>query len=160
MSATEKHITEQCKRLAAVPVLMPTTTDGKREIREALLRHCQSNEHATATVTAFLENSIECRNIVAELVQIARASRRADDPPPGCDRCWLGPDPYTGEARWAAHVQVNRNGFECAVRCTCERGKWLAAESSKPHGKAERGQPKMQQPSAADFGRRAAGDRD
>ena len=55
-----------------------------------------------------------------------------DQPPAGCSRCSLGPDPGSGRPRWAAHVDGKRpNGSTYAVRCSCARGAWLARKDAE-----------------------------
>jgi hypothetical protein len=119
-------------------MLDPKTEDGKRAVVDALMRHCQSNEHVTQVLLQFLETSRDCKNLIAEVVEIARQTYRDDQPPPGCRRCELGPDERTGEMRWAPHVGVDRDGYSFAVRCPglpgkpCLRGKWFKQRDRQP----------------------------
>lgn len=127
MSATRDHCKAQVKRLAVAPLLVPTNGDTALEWVMGLMRHCQSNEHATLVMTLFLDSATESRNPLADIVAIARRTAVADEPPAGCPACDLGPDPTTGEQRWMAHVSGERNGVGFAKRCSCPRGQWYLA---------------------------------
>jgi hypothetical protein len=160
MSATEQHVKEQCKRLSSAPLIEPKTPEGKREIKDTLLRNCQSDEHVTEVITRFLEGDEDPGYMpIAALVRIAKKTRRLDEPPPGCDRCALSPDEFSGEMRWSAHVIQDRgDGISYAKRCDCERGRWLrirdlAVEKPKAPAKA-----KHEHKADADWQRMAAGD--
>ena len=124
---TRDHARRQANRLQACPMLAPQSDEGKREVVDCLMRHCQSAEHAETVMTQFLDGALHVQNSIAELAAIAHASRQNDQPPPGCDLCYLGPDFSTGEVRWAAHVSVDRNGLAFARRCSCARGQYLNA---------------------------------
>lgn len=162
MSATEKHVKTECKRLAAAVMIEPKSAEGKREVVDALLRNCQSDEHVTSVMTAFLEGSRECQNLIAELVSIARRTQTTDQAPAGCDTCLLGPDLETGEMRWAPHVAVVTGSNTAATRCSCDRGRWFAAKDVERRSLAP---PAKRQQSGsftrpADFAKLAAGDSD
>jgi hypothetical protein len=160
MSATEQHVKEQCKRLSSLPMIEPKTPEGKREIKDTLLRNCQSNEHVTEVITRFLEGDEDpgCMPIAA-LVRIAKKTRRVDEPPPGCHRCGLGPDEFTGEMRWAPHIAIDMGkNYSFASRCDCERGLWFQdrdRESGKPKLPAKA---KHKHKADVDWQRMAAGD--
>jgi hypothetical protein len=147
----------QGKRLQASPMMAPQSKEGVREIVDCLMRHCQSEEHAERTITAFLDGATEPKNLTAELAAIARRSQIPDQLPAGCPRCFLGPDVDSGEVRWAAHVPGVRGGYSVALRCECERGEWLAAkdqERKAANPPAERAAPIGRE----DWMKKAAGD--
>ncbi len=133
MNATKEHVKSECNRMfAAIPLIASIDKRGKEAIVDALLRHCQNNEHVTLVLQKFSENVTDWRNPVAELVRIARENGISGLAPAGCDRCALGPDITTGEMRWAAHVSVKRGEYDSSARCPgpdggteCLRGKWL-----------------------------------
>jgi hypothetical protein len=127
MKLTREYARQQAARLQACPMLVPQSDKGRAEIIDCLLRHCQSAEHSAAVMTQFLDGSLNVRNPVAELATIARATQTTDQPPAGCDGCYLGTDIDTGEVRWAAHVFVERNDISFARRCLCARGRYLRA---------------------------------
>lgn len=160
MSATESHIKTQCQRLGSVPMIEPKTKEGKREWMEVLLRNCQSDEHVTAVMTAFLENVADYRNPIAEIAKIAKSTWEFAKPPAGCDYCAIGPDVTTGEMRWATHVPVERGGISAVSRCECPRGIWFSRKDSERSSVAvvER-KPSLAQVDLPDFGKLAAGDR-
>jgi hypothetical protein len=159
MSATEQCVKEQCKRLSSLPSLEPKTKEGKREIIDALLRNCQSNLHVGEVITRFLEHEENPYNVIAALIRIAWETRRPDEAPPGCDSCALGPDEFTGEMRWTAWIGKDRSdGISYAVRCCCERGRWLRERdllTAKPKAPAKA---KHEHKADADWQRMAAGD--
>lgn len=128
MSATKDFCKTQVGRLSVTPLFAPKTRQAGEDWLNTLMCHCQSNDHAERVMTQFLENCTEAKNPLAEIVIIARETERHDEPPPGCSECELGPDETTGEMRWAAHIGGERNGVSCAVRCVCDRGKWLLAK--------------------------------
>lgn len=131
MKITRESAQKQAKRLMACPALAPQSTEGKQEVVDCLMRHCQSPEHAAEVMTAFLDTAIDPRNITAELASIARQSRQDDALPVGCGLCTLAPDMHTGAPRYAAHVPVTRNGYDFAIRCACERGRVLKSRDCK-----------------------------
>src|SRR4051794_3759271 len=135
MKANERNLKDECRRLSSLPLLLPAdpraAEAAAKEIMRALLRHCQSDEHVSDVITTFLEDQRDWRNPVAELVQIARTTQRADAPQAGCDVCFLGAESNTGEIRWATHVTGERHGYTYAARCNCERGQWLAARDAE-----------------------------
>jgi hypothetical protein len=50
-------------------------------------------------------------------------------PPPGCPRC-------ARRGSWLSFVSVRMNTVDCAERCTCLRGRWVAErdrEREQPH---------------------------
>jgi hypothetical protein len=155
VNATESHVRAQCKRLSAAPMIEPRTIEGKREWIDALLRNCQSDEHVTTTMTAFLETVTNYQNPIAEICRVARAMQRPASIPSGCNRCAIGRD-SAGEMCWAAHVPVERNGLSCAVRCDCQRGTWLARKDAERLNVPERKPPTKLEP--VDFAKLAAGD--
>lgn len=122
MRITRESAQKQAKRLMACPALAPQSDEGKREVVDCLMRHCQSPEHAAEVMTAFLDTAIDPRNITAELASIARQSRLDDALPTGCPACTLEPDEATGAPRYASHVTGERNGYDIAARCKCPRG--------------------------------------
>jgi hypothetical protein len=131
MSATKRHVKAECGRMfAAIPLISSLDDAGKREIADTLMEHCQSDEHVTEVLKFFAENALDWRNPVAELVAIARKTETPECAPPGCEACDLGPDPFTGAQRWAAHVSAVRNGYDVAERCSCRRGRWLARKET------------------------------
>jgi hypothetical protein len=116
----------QAKRLQSSPMLAPQSDDGRKEIIDCLMRNCDDAEHAESTMTQVLDNCDDPRNLTAEIRAAAVATlHRSESVPDGCDVCRLMPDPLTGAARWMAHVPFERNGYSYAVRCNCERGRWL-----------------------------------
>jgi hypothetical protein len=126
MKLTRQDAQKQAKRLQACPMLAPQTDEGRKEIVDCLMRHCQSAEHAETVMTRFLDEALHVNGAVtAWLAATAGQTRQADQPPPGCRQCWLGPDLSTGEVRWAAHISVQRGEYSFATRCDCERGQWL-----------------------------------
>lgn len=129
-------------------------TQVAREILEALLRNCQSDEHAGEVVTKFIETPHFPGDIIADLVSIARATQKFDQPPAGCEDCAIGPDITTGEMRWSAHVTGTRpDGATFAQRCSCVRGAWYRNADASP-----RTDPKRPGRSKSDFRKLASGD--
>jgi hypothetical protein len=128
---TREHAQRIAARIAAAPVLLPQTAEGRTELVNALLRHCGDVDHAERTMTEMLDNSPDVHNVVAELAIIARRIRTPELAPPGCAVCSLGPDPITGAARWLPYVSMDRGGCAFAGRCTCERGHWLSARDAQ-----------------------------
>jgi hypothetical protein len=130
---TRESVQESCGEFfAAIPLLDYLDAGGKKQIIDTLLKHCQDQAHVDAVLQYFSENAIAWKNPVAELAAIARKLERPEAQPPGCDRCALGEDPCTGLPRWAPHVPQERsNGYTSATRCSCRRGKWLAAQDAK-----------------------------
>lgn len=159
MSATLLHIKAECKRLGSIPMVEPKTREGKQEWVDVLLRNCQSDEHVTAVMTAFLENVADYQNPIAEVARIARSTQSHGEAPAGCDRCAVGPDVSTGEMRWAAHVPAFRGGYSCAERCDCPRGVWLTRKDADRLNvpAPERKPPTKIDP--PDYAKLAAGDR-
>lgn len=156
---TRDHARRQANRLQACPMLAPQSDEGKREVVDCLMRHCQSAEHSETVMTQFLDGALHVQNSIAELAAIAHATRQNDQPPPGCDRCYLGPDVFTGEVRWASFISVDRrDGLSSAHRCSCARGQFLnAADVARQVAQLE--QPKAaRMTSAGDAMKRAAGD--
>jgi hypothetical protein len=149
MKPTKEHVLDQCKRLAAVPMIEPKTDEGKREVAEALLRNCQSNEHVTQVISAFLENTLDCQNIVAELVRLARITQKTDQPPLGCSQCEIGPDLETGAMQWRAHIVADGG----AKRCSCRRGQWFAAKDREYFAVQPRIERKLSRPAIVTLGR-------
>ena len=137
MKLTRQVAQRQAARLQACPMLVPQSDEGRREVVDSLLRNCQSEEHCVAVLTEFLDTALHVQNVTAELAAIARRTQRSDQAPAGCAQCDLGPDPFSGEQRWAAHLAEERG----ARRCECDRGRWLAAREhertadSKPRKK-------------------------
>jgi hypothetical protein len=163
MSINRSDARKQAARLQASPMLQPQTDEGCREIVDCLMRHCQSAEHAAAVMTQVLDSALEVKGpITAWIASIARGSQVADQAPAGCEHCYLGPDINTGEVRWAFHVSItSRYGITSAGRCTCERGRWLAAKDAERATTApvDAKKPKHEHPEDADWAMKAAGDR-
>lgn len=132
---TREIARKQAGRLRSCPILTPRDEAAaevfRREVVDALMRNCQSGEHAETVVTQFLETARDPKNATAELVAIARATATAEQPPAGCERCYLGPDLDTGVVRYAAHVSRTVAGYDVAGRCECVRGRWLAAKDAE-----------------------------
>lgn len=134
---TKKFCSQQIDRLRTVPLYVPRMEDDKAatvwlsEWLNVLMRNCQSNEHAQECMSKFLTETIHCENPIATFVAIAKQTAKADEPPPGCDVCYLTPDVNTGAARWAAHAPVFTKGYESAARCSCARGQWLAKKDAE-----------------------------
>src|ERR1035441_8417824 len=102
---TRKHAKAQCQRLlSSYPILSPkdpaAAITQATEVVDTLLRECQSDEHVTQVIDAFLTTALHCENVVAELVLYAGKTQRGDVAPPGCTECDLGEDRDTGEQRW------------------------------------------------------------
>jgi hypothetical protein len=156
---TRSMAQKQAARLQACAMLAPQSDEGRKEVIECLLRHCQSEEHAAETMTKFLDGALHVQNLTAELAALARETQRQEEPPVGCQECYLGPDVSTGEVRWAAHVGFERDGLWFSHRCSCPRGRWLAAkDAERAQAKPEKRKPVKPMTPAADFLRRAAGD--
>lgn len=161
---TEKGCRNQIARLSTVPLYVPSGDAAllktwTREWLSVMQNNCQSDEHCAAAMSALLTETIHCENPLASFVAIARSTWSGDQAPPGCDRCRIGPDLTTGEMRWASHVSAERNGCDCAVRCDCARGRWLAVKDGERKAAApeSRKSKQLQKPNA-DFQRRAAND--
>lgn len=132
MTASKQHIESECRKVfGAIPLIRSLTKDGKAEIIAALLRNCRSNEHATQVLREFGEGVHDWHNPIAELVEIAKRTTPQEQPPDGCDKCYEYTNEQTGKSVWAAHIEVVRNGYFCAVRCECPRGKWLEAKDAE-----------------------------
>jgi hypothetical protein len=123
---TRNDAQAQARRLQSSPMLAPQSAEGRTEIVECILRHCADVEHAARAMTHVLDNCTDPRNLTAEIRSAAETTANTPQTlPPGCEACRLEPDPMTGAERWMAHIPGERNGYSCAVRCTCERGDWL-----------------------------------
>ena len=142
MKLTRQDAQQQAKRLQSCPMLAPQSDEGRKEIVDCLMRHCQSAEHAQAVMTQFLDEAIHVQGpVTAWLAASARQTRKSDQAPTGCARCWLGPDFNTGEVRWAAHVSTDRDGISFAMRCDCERGQWLKIRDGERRAEEQRSKP-------------------
>jgi hypothetical protein len=140
-------------------MLAPQTLEGKKEIVECLLRNCQSEEHAVTVMTRVLDGALRVEGpITAWIASVARQTQTYDRAPAGCDLCYLGPDVTTGEVRWAEHVSVQIGGYDCARRCTCDRGGWLAAKDLERGAAKPAARARHEHPADADWRKRAAGD--
>lgn len=127
MELTRESARRQAMRLQSSALLAPKSDEGRTEIIDCIMRHCQSAEHAELVMTAVLDGSIDVKNMTAEIAAVAKRTRKAEVPPNGCERCAIDPDINTGESRWSPYVSVSRNGCAFARRCDCARGRWLAA---------------------------------
>ncbi len=123
---TRELARQQAARLQSSPMLAPQSDEGRREVVNVLMRHCQNAEHAEMVMTALLEECRDPRNLTAELVAIARNTKRKEDLPAGCDACSAGND-LDGVPSWLPFVVVEINGYSSGRRCTCARGRWLFA---------------------------------
>lgn len=130
MKLTREQAAKQAKRLQANALLIPQSPEGKTEIIECLIRHCDSPEHAERTMTELLDGAKDPRNITAEIAEAARLTRKGPGLPEGCDRCRVT-DPFTGEVKYLPYLGEFRNGYDRAFRCACARGKALAALDAK-----------------------------
>ena len=136
---TKNHVKAQVARIFnSCPILSPkdprAATAQASEVIETLMKFCQSDEHVTETVSGFIQNTLQCQNLIAELVVYAGKTQRGDVAPAGCEHCDLGVDADTGIQQWAPHVTIEREYplgsgqmVQCGARCACLRGKWLAA---------------------------------
>jgi hypothetical protein len=131
MSATKEFCKQQVARLRVIPVHRPATEQAAKDWVDTLTRHCRDNEHAERAMTRFIETVKDTENPIAELIAVINETIQRGQPPDGCERCSLGPDPNTGAARWSAHVAGERGGYTVAMRCRgidgkgCARGQWL-----------------------------------
>lgn len=158
LSRTEAQ--SQARRLQSSPMLAPQSDEGRKEIVDCLMRNCLDVEHASRTMTHLLDNATDPRNLTAELRAAAEATRNVPQAlPDGCPRCNLEPDPITKAPRWMAHVPGERNGYSCAVRCDCARGRWLARRDQERATQQPMEEPRKGGMQPADFARLAAGDR-
>jgi hypothetical protein len=148
----------QGRRLQSViPSAFPKATadEMRAEVVGSLVRNCVDVAHASRTVTMVLDSSPDPKNLIAEIRRCAAETQdRQQILPDGCERCLMSPDPNTGAPRWSAHVYGEKRGYSCAIRCSCERGRWL--ERRDQERMAEVRKPKPQ----ADLMRIAAGDSD
>lgn len=133
---TKEGCLKQLKRLKMVPIYVPVldeegTREWAREWLNVLMRNCQSDEHAAQTMDRFITETVTCENPLATFASLARSGWKSDVPPPGCSECELGADIDTGEMRWAPHVMGERNGYTYAMRCKCERGRWLYSRDAE-----------------------------
>lgn len=165
MKLTRDIAKKQAKRIAANPMLTPQSEQGVTELVDCLMRNCTSPEHAERTMTVFLDTARDPRNLTAELADAARQSRQDVAFPPGCSRCTLMPDEHTGEPRYASHVPARTiGGYDCVVRCGCERGQALRARDRQRAAESQaKGQSADLAPMsefAKDRARLAAGDRE
>lgn len=123
---TRQQAQQQVFRLTANPMLTPQSDDGLKEIVDCLLRHCESIEHAEATMTAFLDSSPNPRNVTAELAAAAKLAKSGPSLPDGCDLCRYR-EPLTGLIKYRSHISVVVRGYESSKRCACPRGQALEA---------------------------------
>jgi hypothetical protein len=131
MKLTREQARKEGARLQASVMLAPQSDEGRREIVDCLLRNCQDARHAAEVITAVLDDAIRPQNLTAEIAAIARRCQHPELAPPGCDLCALGEDLGTGAMRWAPFVSIRIRGYECAQRCTCARGRWLASKDEE-----------------------------
>ena len=111
----------QAARLDAAPALAPKTQQGRDEVIDCLVRNCRNEDEARRVITAVLDGVCRCQNLTAEIAAIAREIRSPEQLPPGCAACKVGP------GLWAPFVTTEHPGGFGSARCTCPRGKWLAA---------------------------------
>lgn len=138
MKLSREHAAKQAKRLQANAMLIPQSPEGKTEIVECLIRHCDSPEHAERTMTELLDGARDPRNITAEIAEAARLTRKGAPLPAGCERCRYT-DADTGQVEYRPHVSGTRSGYDFAERCGCARGLALAARDAehRPQRKPE-----------------------
>lgn len=162
MSATKQHCKTQAWRVMNFCKAAKEDDQAAqvaREVLEALLRNCQSDEHATAVVTAFIESPHYPGDVIADLVAIARRTEQHEQPPAGCDHCAIGPDVSTGEMRWASHVSLElASGVSYAARCQCPRGLWLLKQDAKRANEPAPQPRKAPKPERPDVRQLAAGE--
>jgi len=124
---TREYARAQVQRLLANPMIAPQSDEGAREIIDCLMRHCETAEHAQATMTIFLDQTPEPRNVTAELASAAQRALNGPILPPGCEACAYK-DPLTGVTLYYSHLAIDGAGkYSAVVRCTCARGKLLQA---------------------------------
>jgi len=126
MTLTREVARQQAARLQSSPMLAPQSGIGRSEIVDCLLRHCQDAQHCSDVMTTLLDAIVDPKNVTAEIAAIAGRTRRADQAPPGCERCCAGEDVATGAMTWLPFVHVKIKGYSCGRRCSCARGRWLA----------------------------------
>jgi hypothetical protein len=132
MPALTRAIAQQvAARIAAAPALLPQTPEGRTELVDAIMRHCGDSIHANSVMTELLDSSLNPVNLIAEIAAIANRTRRPEQPPPGCNRCYFGEDLATKTITWLPYVSLTIRGYGCARRCSCPRGRWLSAKDSE-----------------------------
>lgn len=132
MKLTREFARKQAARLQSNPMLAPQSEEGRTELVDCLMRHCQDDEHCVRTMTAFLENVRKIEGaMTAELVTWARETIDYGQPPPGCEHCRIGED-LAGVMQYHTHVTGMRaNGTTFATRCSCARGHWYEARDAE-----------------------------
>jgi len=111
----------QAARLDAAPALAPKTKAGCDEVIDCLARNCRNEDEARHVITTVLDEIPRCQNLTAEIASIAREIRPPEQLPDGCSACEVAP------GIWAPFVTRELTGGFGSVRCTCPRGRWLAA---------------------------------
>ena len=117
MPITEKIAKEQLSRLRGMPGDPKEAEDlaaALKERRRALLNGARSEVHARRIVDSLLD-TCQFFPTVSEIREACEYIA-GDVLPDGCAEC-----------RGAPFVTVTRNGVEGAGRCSCERGRYLAA---------------------------------
>jgi hypothetical protein len=113
---------EQLRRCGGMPG-QPDDEVAIDESIKALTGAARSKTHARRIVDSLLAQS-QFFPTVAEILTTAEQIE-GDELPAGCREC--RGDPWiTGE----------RSGVSCAVRCSCERGRYLAARDAEKRGAA------------------------
>jgi hypothetical protein len=88
MKPTEEHVISECSRVfSAIPVIDSMNDAGRREIANALMRRCQSNDHVTEVLGRFQEEARDWVNPIAELVFIARETAKPERAQDGREDC-------------------------------------------------------------------------
>jgi hypothetical protein len=110
-----------CKReMERIPRNLAGGPDNPSDLRgyvDAFERHCANETHAKRVIDSLIE-TCQFYPRIAEIVTMCKAIDPLEGGvlPPGCAKCG-------GEAWVAGEI----NGHECAMRCDCERGKYLRA---------------------------------
>lgn len=113
----------QLARLSSIPKWLPQAKEGQDEIVKALRKYCKSDQHAEDTMTAFIEGTKECENVVAELIRLATQVVPVEGVilPEGCIEC-------RGRDFVRRSVTLRGVDYEASTRCDCSRGQALLAK--------------------------------
>lgn len=107
----------ELERIPSNLVNGPETASDIRLYVDAFERNCVSEMHAKRVVDSLVE-ICQFYPKIADIVTMCKSidARAGETMPPGCQTC-------NGE-HW---IIITRNGAQGTARCSCERGRFLAA---------------------------------
>jgi hypothetical protein len=138
-----KDLKKQVARLSGLD-FQPTTPEGWTELVKVLQKRCLTMDHVARVLDRWIETEerVPKPSQLGSLCSDVPADAAADHPilAEPCDEC--GPE---GLWRWVERLNFDGQPVDCQARCTCPRGRQLAAlDAKRAHDAAarERKQPK------------------